>query len=341
MIDTRIVYGLMTAFLMAFAVGVFAGPKIIAFLKSRKMDQKISEDVPEHMAKASTPAMGGLIFLIAAAVGSVALLFLRGDSAPAWTQLWGVLVLTAAYALLGFVDDLLTIRPVGKMRGISSKPKAALQMLFAALFVWWNYSMFGGPQLVICGKVILAGIWYHIFCVLFIAGMANFVNLTDGLDGLAGGLGIISLTAIVIAELLSFDMFMNAPIFFFAAALAGGIAAFLWYNAYPAKVFMGDVGSLAIGVFLPAYGVVAHREVFIVIAGMMFILEGLSTTVQWAVFKYTRIRTGTGRRVFKKSPVHHHFQLSGISETAISVRFWILGIVCACVALGLVLTGRI
>jgi len=156
--------------------------------------------------------------------------------------------------------------------------------------------------------------------------MANFINITDGLDGLAAGLTAILALVLVLAYLMAVDFRESHLLVMLLSALAGSSVAFLWFNYNPAKVFMGDTGSLAIGAFIPAAVLVLKLEIVMIIAGAVFILDGLSSAVQWAVFKYTRITTGTGKRVFKMSPIHHHFELSGVPEQLVVVRFWIVGL---------------
>lgn len=331
-------------FVAGFLVSIVFAPGLIDMLKRRGMVQVISEHTPEsHRAKAGTPSMGGLIILAGILAGSFATLLASRN--PKWVlnvsnlsrhqDLAAVLYLVVGYALIGLLDDYLTIRQPGGVRGIPSKPKAALQLLLAVVFLGWIG--LGRPEgfvpvLVVGGQQVLSGIYYWVFAAIYIVGMANFINITDGLDGLASGL-----VSLVAAAFLACVLFLpggarsecDITLYGLLSAVAGACLAFLWFNASPAKVFMGDTGSLAIGVALPAAAIIAHREVLLLVLGLVFIIEGLSTAIQWAVFKYTRITTGTGRRVFKRSPIHHHFELSGWSEQTIVVRFWILGVVAA------------
>ncbi|MCX6344514.1 MAG: phospho-N-acetylmuramoyl-pentapeptide-transferase [Armatimonadetes bacterium] len=317
-------------FALAFAVSMIIAPSVISALKRMKVGQTIQEDGPEsHQSKAGTPTMGGFIILAGYLVGIIAPL--------AWMSKYGywkseidVVIATTclifSFAVLGMVDDYLTIRPIKGVRGIASKPKAFLQALIASMYVMWLSSTGMPPRLSILGITILSGTAYWIFSVLFIAGMANFVNITDGLDGLVSGLTIIFCLGALTALGLRSTNLVVSPIL---AALGGGCLAFLWFNTNPARVFMGDTGSLAIGAALPAISILTHHEVLMMVIGLVFILDGFSTIIQWAVFKYTRIRTGTGRRVFLKSPVHHHFEMAGIPEQTVVVRFWICGIIAA------------
>jgi phospho-N-acetylmuramoyl-pentapeptide-transferase len=308
------------------------------------MGQIISDDGPQsHKSKAGTPTMGGLIILagvFAAVLAAVLVLQSRwvtpfGFRVMRSYDLLAVLMLMVGYALIGMVDDYLTVRPVGGVRGIASKPKAAAQILLAVAFVAWIMSHRPGeffPALMLAGRPVLSEFTFWVFAVLYIAGMANFVNITDGLDGLVSGLTAIVCAAMIACTLLApggVYRDLDPSLYALLPAIAGACVAFLWYNTNPAKVFMGDTGALAIGVALPAIAILSHREILLIVVGLVFVLDGLSSAIQWAVFKFTRITTGTGRRVFKKSPIHHHFELSGWMEQTVVVRFWILGAIAA------------
>lgn len=329
-------------FLTAFVVSMLFGPGMIAALKRRRVGQTISEDGPEsHKPKEGTPTMGGLIILAGVLASALVLVYIyakSGSQTPYDAYMAAILLLVVGFAVLGLVDDYLTIHPIGGVRGIASKPKAAAQVLLAIAFVMWLATQKAGsfePILYISGKAILSGIWYWAFCVVYLVGMANFVNITDGLDGLVSGLGAIAASAFAFIGL--FIAFRGGEetlsSVYLLMAVAGACVAFLWFNTNPAKVFMGDTGALAIGIVLPAVSIVTHREVLMIVLGLVFVLDGFSTMIQWAVFKFTRITTGTGRRVFKKSPIHHHFELSGWPEQAVVVRFWICGVLAALIAL--------
>ncbi len=329
-------------FVVAFCVSMILAPGLIAALRTRNIGQVISDDGPEsHKSKSGTPTMGGLIILAGILAGSLAVTWaFRGDLYAVLAKhndLLAVLLLVAAYALVGIVDDYLTIKQVRGVRGIASKPKAAIQILLAIAFiVWLSAHRSDGfvPILFVGGAPVLQGVWYWIFAVAFIVGMANSINITDGLDGLASGLVAIAAAAFVACTLLVSKSLADADLTIYAmpSAIAGACLAFLWFNANPAKVFMGDTGSLALGVALPAIAILTHREVLMIVIGFVFVIEGLSTAIQWAVFKYTRITTGTGRRVFRKSPLHHHYELCGWPEQTVVVRFWILGVTSAVIA---------
>lgn len=338
----RELYGLqLLSFAVAFIVSVVIAPAVIAKLRRQKIGQTISKDGPEsHLSKAGTPTMGGIIMLPGIIAGSlVALLGLDHYAADSISVnlhgLIAVLLLIVLYAVLGLIDDYLTIRPIHGVRGIASKPKAAIQFVLAILFVLWvKSSPFGSHNsLDFMGIHLLSGYLYWIFAVLFVAGMANFVNITDGLDGLVSGLVITAVLAFVtIASAINGHLNDYPMLVSVLLAMAGACLAFLWFNTNPARVFMGDTGSLALGVALPAIAILTHCEILMIIIGAVFVMDGLSSAIQWAVFKFTRITTGTGRRVFKKSPIHHHFELCGWPEQTVTVRFWIVGMIAAVIA---------
>lgn len=332
-------------FAAAFVVGMLFAPGMISALKRRGVGQTISEDGPDsHKSKAGTPTMGGLIIIAGILGGALACVWyfqpmtqLQSGLTSWIPTLFALLALCLGYGALGFVDDYLTIHPIRGIRGISSKPKFALQVLLAIGFLVWlaiaRQHTFT-PILCIGAKQIIGGWLYWAFAVVFLVGMANFVNITDGLDGLVSGLAAIA--AVAFTLLLIFVPLRHATesreIVLLMPALAGACLAFLWFNTNPAKVFMGDTGALAIGVLLPAVAIITHTELPMIVISLVFILDGLSSALQWAVFKFTRITTGTGKRVFKKSPIHHHFELSGWMEQTVVVRFWIFGIIAALMA---------
>lgn len=325
---------ILVPFAAAFIVALLFGPGVIGMLSRRRIGQRISEDGPEsHRTKEGTPTMGGLIILAGILGGLLVYLWVvSGDSQvgreSGYRALLAATLLICAFGVLGMVDDYLTIRPVGGVRGISSKPKAVIQLVLAAVFVTWLFRDGAAPLMVGCVPA-LAGWAYGVFAVLYIVGMANFVNITDGLDGLAAGLVAIACAAFgfIIQWHGAAPETIEAGVLLWAAA--GACLAFLWFNCNPAAVFMGDTGSLALGALLPVVAILAHREVLMLVVGAVFVVEGASTMLQWAVFKFTRITTGTGRRVFRKSPVHHHFELCGWREQKVVARFWVAGVLAA------------
>lgn len=319
-------------------------PGAIDALRRLKAGQVIQDEGPQtHQSKAGTPTMGGLVILLAALAipGYLAYIFSSAREKighpGSVSAFWALAVIVVVYAVIGAIDDWLTIRPKRGRRGISSKAKFGLQFVAAVIFVLWLHRIGWIDPVVRLGRDFSLDLgWMYIpLAVIFITGMANFINITDGLDGLAAGLTAILAATLAIVPFLVGSGERCEPFSLLLLGFVGACLGFLWFNFNPAKVFMGDTGSLAIGALIPAVAIVGKMEIPMIIAGMVFILDGLSSAVQWAVFKYTRIRTGTGKRVFRMSPVHHHFELSGWPEQLVVVRFWIVGGLFALVAVWL------
>ncbi|MHB9037340.1 MAG: phospho-N-acetylmuramoyl-pentapeptide-transferase [Armatimonadota bacterium] len=330
-------------FLVSFMVSILIAPGGIWLLKRWKIGQTIQEDGPtSHRPKAGTPTMGGII-IVAGMLASVCIYVIAiQPGLAAFRNLYALLALIVSFSAVGLVDDYLTVKPVRGVRGIASKPKAVIQFLLATGFVLWLRQTGFQPELLFAAKSFYIGEVYWPLAVLFITGMANFVNITDGLDGLVSGLfitaGFLFAPISLMLGCTVYNIYPNIPIsalengaivFIVMMSAVGACLAFLWFNRHPAKVFMGDTGSLTLGALLPAAAILVHREILMIVVGSVFILDGFSTIIQWAFFKYTRIRTGTGRRVFLKSPVHHHFEMLGWPEQTVVVRFWICGVVAA------------
>lgn len=348
------------AVVSAFVAAMVVAPFVINALRRMKLGQTIQKDGPQtHFSKAGTPTMGGVIIVFGVLVGALISLAAISWATPEYQinltslinpwmqQLIAVVALVLGYALVGLIDDYLTIKPIKGVRGIASKPKSVIQFLLAVGFVLWLRQSGFDPVLNVGSSHFYLGEYYWVLAVFFIAGMANFVNITDGLDGLLSGLSIIAFIAMFVSvctlglvksaihsyilqsasDGCNYEQAIMMAVLWMAGV--GACLAFLWFNKYPAKVFMGDTGSLALGSLFPASAIILHKEILMIIVGMVFVLDGFSTIIQWAVFKYTRIRTGTGKRVFLKSPVHHHFEMMGWPEQTVVVRFWICGIIAA------------
>ncbi len=319
----------------AFFLSLLAGPWIIARLRDLKIRQTIREEGPEaHQVKSGTPTMGGLLI-----VGSFTL------STLIWADLtnqyvWTVLLVTLAFAGIGFADDWLKVRRRHN-QGLSVRQKMTLQILvglgagLAARSAAGSAAHAGALALPFLKDILLPlGILYLPFVVIVLFGSSNAVNLTDGLDGLAIGSMVIAAgtyTLFVyiaghsrIAEYLHVVAVSGAgEVAVFTGAIVGAALGFLWFNCHPAQVFMGDVGSLALGGGIGIVAVVAKQELLLVLVGGIFVIEALSVLIQVVSFKLT------GKRVFRMAPLHHHFELSGWNETQIVVRFWILALVSA------------
>ena len=328
------------AFFTALIFGFIFGKPLINMLKNRQGNgQPIREDGPEsHIRdKAGTPTMGGVLILGAVLVST--LLWARWDN----PYVWMVVLVTFGFGLIGFADDFSKVSQ-NDSRGVSGKIRLALGVVIATAAGWWvavHHPAALSGQLalpVFKNTLINMGYFYLPFSVLVIVGAANSVNMTDGLDGLAimpvmiaaGTLGAIAY-AVGRVDFTDYLGLHYVPgtgeIFIFTAGLIGGGLGFLWYNAPPAAVFMGDTGSLALGGALGAIAVAIKHEIVLGIVGGLFVVETLSVIIQVLYFKRT------GKRVFLMAPIHHHFEKRGWSEPQIVIRFWIISLILALVGL--------
>jgi len=321
---------LLAAWGLAAALVLAAGRPVVEALRRAGVSQTVREDAPSrHAAKAGTPTMGGLLIIGAALVAALAVAAMLGRPPGALAVALGVI---AIYAAIGALDDRLGITR-GRNLGLRAREKFALQIpvaLALGVYVMRTHGLGSGIGLPGTTWRFDLGWGYPLLCTLLVVGMANAVNLTDGLDGLAAG-GI-ALAAGVFAVLASqAGALVGAlPAGLVAAAVGGASLGFLWYNAHPARVFMGDVGSQGLGAALAVAGVLAKLEVLMLIVGGLFVAEALSVMLQVAWFKLTG-----GRRLFRMSPLHHHYELGGWSETQTVVRFWVCGALLAAVGMGL------
>lgn len=301
----------------AFLLAVILGRPMIAALHYLKFGQTIRTDGPKrHLVKSGTPTMGGLIFLLPFAAVA---LYLGGRSQAVVIFVGTVLL----FGLIGLVDDGIII-VLHRSLGLTARQKLLLQFLFAFVFVYLAEHLLGrGTDVIfpITGWKLQLGWWFYPLLATYMVFIVNAVNLTDGLDGLAGGISFQVLLAYLliclVAALQPPALGIDYPGLGIAAgALAGGVLGFLLYNKYPAKVFMGDTGSLALGAAVFALAVLTKTEVVFVLLGLVYIVEALSVMLQVASFKLF------GRRIFKMSPLHHHFEMCGWAETRIVAAFW-------------------
>ena len=308
---------LLTA-LVSFIVCLLVGPISIKMLHRLKFGQSIRTDGPQtHLKKAGTPTMGGIFILFSMMVG----LLVTG----AFTRkvIW-LLFLTLSFGLIGFVDDLIIII-TKKSLGLKARQKFFAQLVIAGVAsVFLLQSRTAVSQLVPFSNLKLTflhtGLWNPLFClyaVFIIAGFSNAVNFTDGLDGLAGGTTAIAL--LVLGALAIFQGQYSVAVF--TMSLAGACFGFIWFNGPPAQVFMGDTGSLALGAAVGGIALLSQTSLSLPIIGGIFVAEILSVVIQVASFKTS------GKRVFRMSPIHHHFELGGMVEPKIMLRFWIVGMV--------------
>jgi len=311
-------------FVIAGVVSILIGPSVIRMLINMKARQSIREDAPKsHQHKQGTPTMGGLIIFLGIIAGIGAICGVSREYC-AEQSLWAVVSLTLACGLLGFLDDFLSAKR-GKNLGLKARHKLVGQFAVAIGFVVWICALRGSDatSIHILGRALDLGYAYYPLAVLLIVGMSNAVNLTDGLDGLAGGLCMmVMLTSGWILKKAG-----ESGLSLIAFSTAGGCVGFLKYNMNPAKVFMGDTGSLALGGLLAGLAIAARQEALFLALGLIFIIEALSVTIQVISFKTT------GKRVFRMSPIHHHFELCGWPEQSIVKRFWLVQCIVCVLAL--------
>jgi phospho-N-acetylmuramoyl-pentapeptide-transferase len=332
-ITFRAIYAAITALVICFVLG----PWMIRKLQSLKIGQPIREDGPDsHLSKEGTPTMGGLLIIFATVIST----FL-------WSNLtinyvWMIMMVTIGFGLIGFMDDYRKLAHKNS-KGVSGKVRLTLEIIIA-LFVsviLYNKAGFGANITIPFFKTVLPDLgWgYVLLSTFIIVGAANAVNLTDGLDGLAIGPAITCFMTYLLFAYFSGNVkisgYLQIPyvagtgeLAIFCGAMIGAGIGFLWYNTYPAQVFMGDVGSLPLGAALGTLAVMTKQEILLAIVGGIFVLETFSVIFQVGWFKISR-----GKRIFRMAPIHHHFELKGWPEPKIIVRFWIISILLALVAI--------
>lgn len=324
------------ATLTALAISFIVGPGMIRKLTEYKVGQAVRDDGPQtHLVKAGTPTMGGALILVAIAISTLL-----------WADLhnrfvWVVLITTLGFGAIGWVDDYRKV-VYKNPKGLSAKAKYFWQSLIGlgvAIFIYKTAATPLETTLIVPFFKTLTlplGIFgFVLLTYLVIVGSSNAVNLTDGLDGLAILPTVMVGSALAIfayvAGHLYFSKYLGIPyvagageLMVFCAAMAGAGLGFLWFNAYPAEVFMGDVGALALGAALGVVAVIVRQEIVLFIMGGVFVMETFSVAIQVLYFKYTKKLTGTGKRIFLMAPLHHHYEQKGWKETQVVVRFWII-----------------
>ncbi len=319
----------------AMVIGLIIGPRFINMLRVRQgKGQPIREDGPQtHLAKRGTPTMGGLMILIALVVSMLLWMDLTNPF------VWACLAVTVGFGTIGFMDDYDKVTKRSH-KGVSGKVRLLMEFIVAGIAAWIIVSQISTNLYVpfLSDRSIPLGPFYYVFAAVVIVGAGNAVNLTDGLDGLATMPVIIAAGAFAIIAYLAgrvdFAAYLGIPhvprageLAILCTGIMGAGLAFLWFNAPPAAVFMGDTGSLALGGALGAIAVASHHEIVLAVVGGLFVMEAASVIIQ--VFWFKR----TGRRIFRMAPIHHHFEQKGWKEETVVIRFWIISIVLAGIGL--------
>lgn len=341
---------------VSFFVAVIWGPPLVALLRRWQIGKQIRVELPTtHRTKMGTPTMGGLMFLVPITLITVVMNFANflsgfetgkailaffnfeeGSTLIGKSILLPLLVLFA-FGALGALDDLSEVRGWFGGKGLSARHMFPLQFILALVTSIGLYhpSFLGLHEVGVptVEQVVDVGIWYVPIATFTIVGMANAVNLTDGLDGLAGLIAVVAFVAYGIIAFLQGQF----PLLSFCFTVVGALFAFLWFNAHPAELFMGGMGSLALGATLSVVALMSFQWLLLPIVGLIFVAELGSVVVQVSFFKLSRKLSGAGRRVFKMTPLHLHFELLGWSETHITQRFWIVGVLAAMLGIALAL----
>ncbi|MCY7167992.1 phospho-N-acetylmuramoyl-pentapeptide-transferase [Streptococcus gordonii] len=322
---TAIIAGITTLILTIIGIPAF----IRFYQKARISGQQMHEDVKQHQVKAGTPTMGGTVFLLASIVASFVIALFSGNLSSSVTTILFILFL---YGLVGFLDDFLKVfRRINE--GLNPKQKLFLQLVGGVVFYLFFERHGGGDMLNVFGFPLELGFLYIFFVLFWLVGFSNAVNLTDGIDGLASISVVISLGAyaVIALEQKRFDLLI--VIF----SMIGGLLGFFGFNHKPAKIFMGDVGSLALGGMLAALSIALHQEWTLLLIGIVYVFETASVMLQVTYFKMTG-----GKRIFRMTPVHHHFELGGFSgrgkawsEWKVDFLFWGIGLVASLITLAI------
>ena len=330
----------------------------ISVLRKRKLGQQVRADGPQHQGKAGTPTMGGIVIIIASLIGYAAGHWFTSDPMSASGVL--VLFLMTGLGAVGFVDDYIKLfmrRSLGLRSGAKLLGQAVVGVIFAILVLHFpdGYDLTPASEhlsFIADFGISLGPVLFVILVLLMVTGWSNGVNLTDGLDGLATGASILVLASYVIigiwqlrndctSALAAACYQVRDPLdaAVVAAAVMGACFGFLWWNAPPAKIWMGDTGSLALGGALAGLAIVTKTEILLILLGGLFVIVTLSVVIQVSVFKVTKFKTGKPFRVFRMTPLHHHFELAGWAETTIVVRFWLIAGMFVALGLGIFYVG--
>jgi phospho-N-acetylmuramoyl-pentapeptide-transferase len=337
-LTTRIAFTLITALLIMLAFGgVF-----IRTIQSLQFGQVVRTDgVQSHLKKTGTPTMGGVLIIFSLVISSL----IWGDLSNIY--LWIVLFVAVSFATIGFIDDYKKVA-LQSSDGLSPKQKLGLQLLFSSITIWLlvdnNLVTFYQIPFIKEYWLDITSVGFILLSIFLLVGFSNAVNLTDGLDGLAimptviiaGGLMIfayISSNSVFTTHLNMEYMPHTTEMLIILAALIGSGLGFLWFNTYPAQIFMGDVGSLSLGAILITIAIILRIELVFIIMGFVFVIEALSVMLQVGYFKWSKFKYGTGKRLLRMAPIHHHFEQKGVSEPKIIVRAWLITLALVLVAL--------
>ena len=337
-LEPRMAYAL-TLGAVSFIIAVIWGRPLINYLKRHGIGKQIRIDLPgTHQVKTGTPTMGGILFVVPVLLitGVLNIANLIGLDAIGQSTLFLFFCL-ASHAVLGAVDDWQGIKGIrGKGEGMSPRMKSGFQLLFATIIALvlyfgppqWDYvGVPGFPDFFRIGPLIIP------VTIFLMVAMSNAVNLADGLDSLAGSTSMVAFACYGTIAYLQDQVYLAA----FCFTLTGALMAFLWYNAYPAQLFMGDTGSLALGATLALVAVMTGQWLLLPVIGLVFVAQAASVTLQVSYFKLTRRMYGEGRRLFKMAPLHHHFELMGWSEMQIKERFWLVAVLAGMLGVALAL----
>ncbi|HIX82199.1 MULTISPECIES: phospho-N-acetylmuramoyl-pentapeptide-transferase [unclassified Thomasclavelia] len=309
---------LVFAFVIGFILVVIAMPKVIPFLHKMKFGQvEREEGLESHKVKNGTPTMGGIVFVLAAIIAAVIVNI--GDLFN--PEIILATIVLVGYSLIGFVDDALIIIKHSN-KGLPPLAKLLAQIALAIICYFFAMNFIPGFTSVVTIPIVKVdidfGILYPALILLMFAGTSNGVNLSDGLDGLATGLSMVAIAPFIIFATMTKDYALAS----YATAMVGALLGFMMFNYHPAKIFMGDVGSLGLGGFLAILAILTKQELLLILVGGVFIMETVSVIIQVVSFK-TR-----GKRVFKMAPIHHHFEMLGWSEQQVTISFWFIGFIC-------------
>ena len=334
-----------SAAILALIISFILGPAIIRMLRRNQIGEEIREYGPEsHLKKRGTPTMGGIIILSAIILPTL----LLADIKNPFVQI--LLISTIWMGCIGFIDDYLkSIKKIKK--GLVARYKLAGQISIGLIITFWIYNTPGWENIItvtsipfLKDSVIDFGLLYPLMIIFVVTGTSNAVNLTDGLDGLAAGLLAISFSTFSVIAYVSgrvdFSDYLNiiylpgaGELTIFTASCVGACLGYLWFNASPAEVFMGDVGSLSTGAALGTLAILLKKELLLIIIGGVFVAEAVSVILQVGYYRYTKKKTGDGKKLFLMAPFHHHYELKGFSESKVVTRLWIIGLLLALMTL--------